>query len=138
LNGNATAVFQVVTNAVSVSSVLTLTATNSVSSQTYSLTVVPASLLSIALAKTTIGSGGGTYGSVYLNANAALARVINLTSDDPTHVILTPSVVTIPAGKNSMSFVVNVKAGTVAETVHLTATDPVSGKTVQIAIAVGS
>jgi hypothetical protein len=135
-NGSSTAVSAVTTHAVATSTSVTITASNSQNSQTFTFNVLPAALLSVNLSQTSVASGGGTFGVVYLTGATASSRNFNLTSDDATHITLTPSTVTIGTSGTSASFTVKIKAGTAPEAVHITVTDPVTSQTLQVTLNV--
>jgi hypothetical protein len=135
-NGSSSVVSAATTHPVTTSTSVTITASNSQNSQTFTFNVLPAALLSVNLAQSSVASGGGTFGVVYLTGPTASSRSFNLTSDDSSHVTLTPTSVNVGTGGTSASFTVKIKAGTAPEAVHITVTDPVTNQTVQVTLNV--
>lgn len=101
---NTTSVsFTVPTKAVSGDSVVTVKATFGLSSQTATLTLMPASLSSIAITPTSVVGGQSATGTINLSSVAGPAGdVVKLSSND-SEVVL-PATVTVPAAKTLVTF----------------------------------
>jgi hypothetical protein len=109
--GATSASFNVSTGAVATATPVAISASYGGGTQTASLTVLPAILLSLTLNPATVTGGNPSTGTVTLNGPApGGGAVVSLSSSDPSVATVPPSgSVTVPAGATSATFTVNTK-----------------------------
>ena len=121
--GAITANFKVATAGVSVTSVVTITATSGETTKTCTVTLNPAQLVTLSVSPGTVAGGITPYpsGTVTLNGKAGNSPVsVTLTSSNPA-VVSVPVVVTIAAQKAIGTFSIKTTNVLTAQTVTITA-----------------
>jgi len=107
--GNSTVVFGVNTVAVNESTVATIIVSANNSSQSATITILPASISQLTVDPTTIRGGAGGKCTVTLNGKAGpLGTVVSVASSNAS--LLVPSHVTVPAGLTEASFAIRTEA----------------------------
>jgi hypothetical protein len=130
--GVTLATLPVTTSGVAASTLVTITGKNGTVTKTINLTVLPATLLSIAGAPS-IKGGTAVNLTVNLNGKAGAARVVSLKSSNAV-LLPVPATVTVAPQTTSFTFTVTSKAVTVATAITVTATDGAVSKTFTITL----
>jgi len=126
LAGLTSANFTITTTAVGSTVSATITATHGSASLPATLTIIPASLITVSLSPATVLGGSSSNGAVTLNGVAAAGGATVSLSSNSSNAALPPSV-TIPAGASSATFTVATTG--VAATTSVTITGTLNGVT---------